>query len=99
MDDWTIQLQTAPLNRTILAAQENLTRMLDGLALLETESAKMSENWQGESYRQWKTEMESCLEEAGRMAEKLKRLISAIHQCALSLAQLEQNMAQEAKSR
>lgn len=92
-----IQLQTAPLNQRLLAARQELTKLLDGLAYLEAETKKLSENWQGESFCQWEREMESCLEETGELAEKVKRLFSAVYQCGLSMVQLEQQMAQKAK--
>lgn len=97
MSGWSIEFQTSALNQAILAAQEELTGMLDGLTVLESEAAKLSASWQGESFWQWEAKLEECLREAGVLAEGLKRLISAVYQCACALAQLEQKMAQDAE--
>ncbi len=86
-----VRLFSKGLEDRIHAAERNLTVVLDQLNLLEAEADRIRFFWDSPSYRNWRRELDRQAGMAAMSVRRLSRLLLAMNEIAVMLAETEKN--------
>ena len=86
-----VRLYSKGLEDKIHDAERNLTVVLDQLNLLESEADRIRFFWDSPSYREWRRELERQTGMAAVSVRRLSRLLLAMNEIAVMLAETEKN--------
>lgn len=97
MEEWSIQLKAADLNRWIMSVEEMLTKVKDFLAILEQEERTLKSAFDSQARRQWERGFQEGISEIKGKVVEMETITLSVEELARTLAELEKSMVSEAE--
>ena len=98
MEESKVKLYTGGLNVWMDDMQQSLTKIRDGIALLEEEEGRLSEIWEGASKQDWETGLREETARVGQCIRDMEELVVMTMETAQELAQTERKLTAAAQS-